>query len=83
MIKAAAIKATDGTIHSVPRPGKHHNVIAEMVAIGISPKKGVQGFLTDQDVFVDRKEACVIAKAHGQIIKKHGSADTLYSEDMW
>lgn len=42
-----------------------------------------QGFVTSTGRFVDRKEALAIAKAAGQIIKKQGNANNLYSEDLW
>jgi len=42
-----------------------------------------QGFLTTNNVFVDRKVAFVIATKRGQIIKKHGTKDELYSEDIY
>lgn len=39
-----------------------------------------QGFLTNLDRFVDRKDAAIIAYNSGQISK---SKITLYSEDLW
>lgn len=84
MIIAAAIKAPDGSVVFVPRPGRHHDVIAKMINAGYhAPIRGVQGFITDTGEFVDRKAAVPIAEAGKQIVKKHGPADTLFSEDMW
>ena len=42
-----------------------------------------QGFMTDKGRFVDRLEACKIAKSAGQIINKTGPEDDLFSEDLW
>ncbi|WP_155468010.1 MULTISPECIES: hypothetical protein [Acetobacter] len=42
----------------------------------------VQGFNTS-DGFVDRRIGFLVARNAGQIIKKHGPADMLFSEDMW
>jgi hypothetical protein len=63
---------------------RHHNcyVIASFVE-GISGIKAVQGFITSEDRFVDRKEAFVIAAECGQIIDKHSPADVLISEDLY
>ena len=83
-IQAAAIRAPDGQVFSVPRPGRHHDVISLMIEAGwLAPIRGVQGFITDDGAFVDRTAALEIAKANGQIVQKHGSANLLFSEDMW
>lgn len=42
-----------------------------------------QGFLTSKDRFVDRKEALKIAKKRNQIIRKHGTDNELFSEDLF
>lgn len=41
-----------------------------------------QGFLTDNGVFVDRKQALKIAKHYKQIKKKHPPKNILMSEDL-
>jgi hypothetical protein len=43
---------------------------------------GIQGFVTDTDVFVDRKEAAKIALACGQIKKLRYFKDQLDSADI-
>ncbi len=45
--------------------------------------KSVQGFLTDKNRFVDRKEAAKIAIASGQIKECQYTEGTLYSEDLY
>lgn len=45
--------------------------------------KTVQGFLTNTNRFVDRKEAWVIAEKAKQIIQISGGKGTLYSEDLY
>jgi hypothetical protein len=62
---------------------RHHNIIntiGQKFYFRTSENKHVQGFLTNLDRFVDRKEAAEIAYAYGQIpvIKKE-----LYSEDLY
>ena len=42
-----------------------------------------QGFLTNANKFVDRKEALVIAIAAGQVVIKHNPQDELCSEDLY
>lgn len=92
-IDCAAIRH-DGTIYSVPRPGRHHDVIAHMIhkhGTGV-PVVGVQGFTTTSGRFVDRKEAMKIAKAAGQLIPdlapdgvtiRRPFTDKLFSEDIF
>lgn len=43
----------------------------------------IQGFLTNLNRFVDRKEGWDIAKKANQIVRVSGSEGTLYSEDLW
>ena len=43
----------------------------------------VQGFLTNKNRFVDRKEGAQIALACGQIEKLNFSSTMLYSEDLY
>ena len=42
-----------------------------------------QGFLTNTNKFVGRKEAWLIAKEANQIIKQSGGEGVLYSEDLY
>lgn len=83
-IDRAAIK-WGGLVHSVPAPGRHHDVIREMARRGFGPEAMTnQGFVTDVGQFVDRKEACAIATAAGQIVNKKTYPDwLLFSEDVW
>lgn len=71
---------------SVPRPGRHHNVIQGMVEWGYTSAdiaQSVQGFVTSTGRFVDRFEAYRIATAAGQIKEKTYPLDKLFSEDIW
>jgi len=65
---------------------RHANCLYQMVAIkGIrdfEAGESVQGFLTNKNRFVDRKEAAKIAMEHGQITKLH-YGNKLYSEDLY
>ena len=76
----------NGTIYSVPRPGRHHTVIQMMVHDGF-PDEAMhlknQGFVTSTGRFVDRYEAAKIARAAGQIIREPTPPDMLTSEDVW
>lgn len=69
---------------------RHGNCIYQMVAItglrSIPEEAGeeVQGFLTNKNRFVDRKEGWNIAEAAGQINdRQRGGSRTLYSEDLY
>ena len=83
-IVAAAI-LLDGGIHSVPPPGRHHDVIRKMFEEGLGTQTAAweQGFLTSLGRFARRKPACLIARAAGQIREKTFPPDTLFSEDLW
>jgi len=82
-IAHAAIRAADGRIFWVPRPGRHHDVISFMVEEHeVSPIGGVQGFVTDGAAFLDREEAARVALVSGQV-RELGWPPLLYSEDLW
>jgi hypothetical protein len=80
-----------GHLYSVPRPGRHHNVIAlisevtgDMVGI-----RGRQGFILSDGSFADREEAGQIALAalqpgrDGTTFTRLNWPPDLYSEDLW
>jgi hypothetical protein len=82
-IATAAIRV-EGTVYSAPRPGRHCDVFKVM------PERDVylarlddQGFVTSTGRFVDRKEAAVIARAAGQLIREPTPHYMLTSEDVW
>lgn len=82
-VGVAAIRDHDGTIYSVPRPGRHHDVIRLMVEKGRpTPITGTQGFLLTDGRFAMRKEAGRLAIASGEISALKWPPD-LYSEDLW
>lgn len=49
----------------------------------ISKVEKVQGFITNENKFVTREEAWVIAEKANQIIRQSGGSGTLYSEDLY
>ena len=62
---------------------RHHNVFTNMSALGIDRHKfdkAIQGFLTSDDLFVDRKEGGRIAYEAKQIDKP---TERLFSEDLY
>lgn len=88
---AAAIKES-GMVCSVPRPGRHHDVIRAMARSGIPiPINGEQGFLLSNGRFVGREHAMKIAIFADQLKPPVGpdgvpfkrSAKELFSEDLW
>ena len=61
--------------------GRHINIIGEIFSEhGWYPRGRAEGFLTDTDRFVSRREAAEIAFAAGQT---HTKLDFLYSEDIY
>ena len=73
-IEMAAIRDHDGSVYYLPRPARHHNVIALMIEMGKKPPiANEQGFLTNNGDFVNRKKAKIIAiKALFDIIPETG-----------
>lgn len=78
-----------GVIWTVPAPGRHHNVIHKICTESQrdcvpGEDEASQGFITNRNRFVDRREGLLIAMAAGQILRRTGAADDqLYSEDVW
>lgn len=63
---------------------RHHECFAKALeSLGERPIGCEQGFVTDRGVFLDRKEALVVAQEAGQIRHKHPPLYKLMSEDMW
>lgn len=63
---------------------RHADIFETMFHLGIKYDKitHIQGFMTDNNRFIDRYEAYEIAKANGQLICE-GDSRILYSEDVW
>lgn len=62
---------------------RHHNcfnIPSELLGNKLKTNKTVQGFITSDDLFVDRTEAAVIALRAGQIEKE---VTKLFSEDLY
>ncbi len=66
---------------------RHHNCYGTIFAIkeGLKMLKHTQGFLTNMDRFVDRREAFVIAKREGQLLVDYtdDGENILFSEDLY
>ena len=77
IIKLAAIKrASDGEVFT----GRNHSeILYSRKNKDLMRRVNIQGFITDKNDFVDRKEAGKIALEAGQIDKP---TDTLFSEDI-
>lgn len=86
-ITAAAIRATDGRVFHVPRPGRHGDVMVLMVGTyGFErpvKQEHIQGFITEDGMFWDRVQAHRLASYAKQILPGHGGHRELYSEDLW
>ena len=84
-IEGVAFRLTDGTIHSLPSPNRHHDVIRHMVSLGVSLDdrcSAEQGFITNTR-FLHRHAAVRVAEEAGQIIKRTAPTHGLFSEDLW
>ncbi len=82
-IERAAIRYKK-VAYSVPRPGRHHDVIHLLSKSGVGPDQmHDQGFVTSTGRFVDRIEGLAIATAANQIKEKTFPTTELFSEDIW
>jgi hypothetical protein len=85
-ITGVAVKY-DGKVWSLPKPNRHHNVIrhiATETGTGINGPD-VQGFITNNGEFLNRKAAMALAAVNGQLNRRPGGypEPELYSEDLW
>jgi len=82
-IVCVAIRDNTGHIWTLPRPNRHHSVIALMRLSGYNGSVRDQGFLDSNGSFVNRSEAAKIAKSANQILNCKMISSTLTSEDLW
>jgi len=78
MIKAAAIKRSDGVVVT----GKQHSDCIQKSPFGTCKSMSEQGFITTEGEFVNRVEAGKIAWEAGQL-KKDPRGRSIISEEIW
>ena len=82
-VTIAAIRTKDGKVWSVPRPGRHGDVIRKIYeATGEAVADETQGFLLSDGRFVDRADAEDVARESGQVTGDL-IGGVLTSEDLW
>lgn len=83
-IKQAAIQDEQGTVHTLPRPARHQDIIHKLYEERghALVESDVQGFVLEDNSFVDRTEAAKSAIDSEQIENLKWPPD-LYSEDLW
>lgn len=87
-IIASAIKfyLTGSPEYPMIMTGKRHgDIFARMFNMGINYEKktAIQGFLTNTNRFVNRKEAKQIAIENNLLLDSASSGEELFSEDIW
>jgi len=87
IIVASAIKAINGDVYSVMKPGRHHHCITLMwekdaSEMHISGNTCKQGFMTNTNRYIGRREARALAVANGQALYIH-HPDEIFSENLW
>lgn len=86
-IVAAAIKfhLVDSDSFIVLTGFRHSDIFEQAQRLKINYDRWMiaQGFLTDENTFVDRQEAREIAEKANQIVPKKDTYAQLYSEDLW
>lgn len=83
-VKQAAIRDYNDIIYTLPRPARHHNIMHdEMRDLPVMLRqRATQGFVLEDDTFVGREEAAMIALEAGQCTKLI-TPPNLFSEDLW
>ena len=84
-IVGVAIKKDD-KIYSLLAPNRHCHVINEMVKQGLQKPvtlNAIQGFITDDDSFLNREEAHQLVELNGQNVRPLVHCRHLFSEDIW
>lgn len=85
-IVRAAIRDDLGGVHSVPIPGRHHDVIRKMREAGyVGPVGGDdwQGFLLNDGRLIRRKAAYRVAKEAGQLLFGEPIGSVVTTEGLW
>ena len=82
IVSVAIRRESDGKLFSVPRPGRHCDVIKLMSEGEGFHWQDEQGFLLSDGRFARRIPALRIAQEAGQIISSN-PRQQLYSEDLW
>ncbi len=83
-VKAAAIRAEDGSVYWMPKPARHRHVLKMMEDAGCpKPVKGEHGFVLSDGRFVGRVEAKTIATEAGQLLPRTGKSKSLFSQNVW
>lgn len=87
VIVASAIKALNGDVYAVMKPGRHHHCIALMwekqaSELHVSGNTINQGFMTNTNRYIGRKEARELAVQNGQALYLN-HADEIFSENLW
>lgn len=86
-VETAAIKTDDGTVWTLPRPARHHDIIKHIRENGCTGfvSGDRQGFILSDGRFVRRKPALNVARRNGQvkIEECHAPGIGLFSEDLW
>lgn len=95
MIVSAAIKI-NGAVISMPRPARHADILRQIKGLhdpydrpGWSYEVEIQGFITDQGEFLNRRQAydhairCEQGTPNRRTSPGNYQGEELYSEDLW
>lgn len=81
-IVAAATKIGDA-VYSLPSPKRHHDIVRMLYTDGIDQTNAIQGFITSDGDFVNRKQAKTMVRRNRQATIRDIHPDQLFSEDLW
>jgi len=86
LLTHVACRDVHGTIWSLPRPFRHHDVLALMRDRGAQHDEDddrSEGFLDASGRYLDREAALEIARSNGQLTGGSLFGTVLTSEDLW
>lgn len=81
-IAYVAVKASESELYSLPSPHRHDDILRQYYLKFGKRLVGVQGFLTENGLFINRIQAAKHALKIGQV-SKLSHPPLLYSEDLW
>lgn len=84
-VVAAAVLTSDGLVHTLPPPARHHNIVYSLARFFDHPScaSDEQGFLLSDGSFCLRRPAKIVARAANQLLSRASELEELFSEDVW
>ena len=83
IIGVAIMKKSTGEVISLPAPNRHADVIYSLPRGTWKHSEYEQGFINEDNIFLTRRQARLVAVYNNQLIERAGNLSELFSEDVW